>query len=138
MFPEMTTEQLELQLYADEFKYCLYGQLVESPMFSQIVTGVEFTVVELIKPQEVTQLEILVEELGVIVIGVPTGIPGTVDAEAKPDRIDFLTHDYAFSSPAVSSRSRTMTVRLLNGLTILPTRPRARARQRFIMMALPT
>src|SRR5690606_9143593 len=69
-------------------------------------------------------------EIGLV--GVPAGIPGTVNANAQTDRIYFLTHYSA------SSRSQTTMRMLENGLTILPTRPRARARQRFITNALPT
>ena len=44
----------------------------------------------------------------------PARIPGAVDAEPKPDRIDFLTHQ-----AASSSRSRTTIVSWLNAFSIL-------------------
>ena len=82
--------------------------------------------------QESPDLQILVQQLGIFVIGVPARIPGTVDAEAQPDGIDLLTHQ------APSARSRTTMVRWLNGFLMRPTRPRALGRQRFITRPLPT
>src|SRR3546814_3706791 len=63
------------------------------------------------------------QQVRIGVVGKPAGIPGAVDSQPQADRIDFLTHY------AVSSRSRTTTVRRLHGFTILPARPRARARR---------
>ena len=82
--------------------------------------------------QEVVDLEVLVQVEGVFLLGVPAGVPGTVDAQPEADRIDLLTHH------TVSLRSRTTSVMLLNGFSIRPVRPRARARNRFITSALPT
>jgi hypothetical protein len=43
--------------------------------------------------QRTTDLDVLVQQTAVLLaIGEPTGVPGAVDAEAKPDRIDLLTH----------------------------------------------
>src|SRR5579864_4075480 len=43
--------------------------------------------------QDLTDLDVLVQQLAVLVLaGKPARIPGPVDAETKPDRIDFLTH----------------------------------------------
>src|ERR1700722_12794862 len=43
--------------------------------------------------QDLADLDVLVQELAVLVLaGEPTGIPSTVDAEAKSDWIDLLTH----------------------------------------------
>ena len=82
---------------------------------------------------EIADREIFVKKTSEIgLVGVPAGIPGTVNANAQTDRINFLTHYSA------SSRSQTTMRMLENGLMILPTRPRARARQRFITKALPT
>ena len=36
--------------------------------------------------------DVLVEELGVVLVGVPARVPVAVDAEPETDRIDFLTH----------------------------------------------
>jgi hypothetical protein len=41
---------------------------------------------------ELTELDVLVEPLRVILLLVPLGLPGANDAEAEPDRMDFLTH----------------------------------------------
>src|SRR3546814_9771169 len=42
-------------------------------------------------------LQILVQQTGILLVaGIPARVPGAVDAEAEPDRIDFLTH-YACS-----------------------------------------
>ena len=39
------------------------------------------------------QLDVLVQQPAVVVaVGEPAAVPGAVDAEPKPDRIDFLTH----------------------------------------------
>src|SRR5690606_12395983 len=80
-------------------------------------------------------LEILMEQRAVLAgVRVPAGVPGTVDAEAKADRIDFLTH-YAAST---SSTSRTTIVRCENGFSIRLARPRPRAWKRFMTIDLPT
>src|SRR5579872_1196527 len=43
--------------------------------------------------QRLPDLDVLVQELAVFALaGVPARIPGAVDAEAEPDRIDFLSH----------------------------------------------
>src|SRR3546814_5659867 len=63
--------------------------------------------------QVLAQTQILMELLAIVLAGEPARIPGPVDAQAKTDRIDLLTHQ--FDSSAASARSRTMTVRLLNG-----------------------
>src|SRR3546814_6445866 len=75
--------------------------------------------------QVLADAQVLVQQIRIAVVGEPAGIPGPVDAQTQADRIDFLTHY------AVSSRSRTTTVRRLHGFTILLARPRARARKRF-------
>src|SRR3546814_9598158 len=90
------------------------------------------------------------------VAGIPALVPGAVESEAEPDRIDFLSH-YAcsplccasafFGFAAVlalagafcsSSRSRTTMVIWLNGFRILAPRPRARAWKCRITRPLPT
>src|SRR5690606_29881665 len=83
------------------------------------------------------ELQVLVQHVGVVVVGVPARVPRPVDAEPKPDGVDLLAH-YAFSSAAASSRSRTVIVRLLNGLSTRDARPRARARNRFMTRPFPT
>ena len=63
------------------------------------------------------QLQVLVQQLGVVVVGEPAAVPGAVDAEPEPDRIDFLTH--VTRSPAALRRcSRTTMVRWLNDFSI--------------------
>src|SRR4030095_12206277 len=47
--------------------------------------------------QAVAQLEILVQQLRVVLVGEPARPPGLVEAEPKAVRMDFLTH-YAFAS----------------------------------------
>ncbi len=43
--------------------------------------------------QELAQLDVLVEQPAVVLpFGEPAAVPGAVDAEPKPDRIDLLTH----------------------------------------------
>src|SRR6267142_2292670 len=56
--------------------------------------------------QEPAQAQVVKQQIAVFLPREPAGIPGAIDAEPKPDRIDLLTH-YALSS----ARSRTMTVR---------------------------
>ena len=82
--------------------------------------------------QILAQPQILVEQRTVVLVGKPAGIPGPVDADAQADRIDLLTHYF------VSSRSRTIKVILLNGFSMRPARPRARAWKRFITKLRPT
>ena len=48
--------------------------------------------------------EVLVEEVRVLLLGVPAAAPGLVEPEPEPDRVDFLTHSYF-------SLSATWTVR---------------------------
>src|SRR5690606_10865910 len=70
-------------------------------------------------------LQILVQQLAVLAgVGVPARIPGAVDAEAEPDRIDFLAH---YAASPCSSTSRTTIVRCENGFSIRLARPRPRA-----------
>src|SRR5688572_338792 len=73
------------------------------------------------------------QELAVFpVAGEPARIPGAVDAEPEPDRIDFLAHY------AASLTSRTTIVSSLKNFSMCPTRPRALGIQRFITRFLPT
>ena len=65
-------------------------------------------------------------------ICIPTAIPSTVDLKTHTDWIDFMSHY------ACSSTWRTKIVSSENGLTILPKRPRARGRPRFMVKFLPT
>ncbi len=65
-------------------------------------------------------------------ICVPTAVPGAIDLKTHADRVYFVTHY------ACSSTWRTRIVSSENGLTILPKRPRARGRPRFIVKFLPT
>src|ERR1700759_2095620 len=113
--------------------------------------------------QVVADLDVFLEQPPEILLaGVPARIPGAVDAEAKTDRINFLTHyaasfcaflaagflDTAFffalplglvSSAFPSSRfSGTTMVIWAKGFWILAPRPRARAMKRFITRFLPT
>ena len=77
--------------------------------------------------------EVLVKQLAVLTPArEPARIPGAVDTEAKPDRIDFLTHQ------AASPSSRTTMVISENGFWMREERPRAREAKRFIIRFLPT
>src|SRR5215469_15323348 len=50
--------------------------------------------------QLLADLHVLEQELAVLVLaGVPARIPGAVDAEPQPDRIDLLTHRFSLSRP---------------------------------------
>src|SRR5262249_33180866 len=72
--------------------------------------------------QRATDLEVLVQKLAVVgAVGEPAAVPGAVDAEPEPDRIDFLTHQ------AASPSSRTTIVISENGFSMREARPRARA-----------
>src|SRR3546814_18758943 len=82
--------------------------------------------------QVLADAQVLVQQIRIAVVGEPAGIPGPVDDQTQADRIDFLTHY------AVSSRSRTTTIRRLHGFTILLAPHRAPARQRLITTILPT
>ena len=42
--------------------------------------------------QMAAQLQVLVQHRGVVGVGVPPAVPGAVDAEPQPDRIDLVTH----------------------------------------------
>ncbi|CVI17715.1 hypothetical protein AGR1A_Cc40379 [Agrobacterium fabacearum CFBP 5771] len=54
-------------------------------------------------------LQVFMQQLAVFSgVSVPAAIPGTVDAEAEADRIDFLTH---YAASPFSSTSRTTIVR---------------------------
>ena len=68
----------------------------------------------------------------VAAVGEPARVPGAVDAEPQPDRIDFLTHQ------AASPSSRTTMVISENGFSIREARPRARGEKRFMTRFLPT
>ena len=48
-----------------------------------------------------------------LAVGVPPAVPGAVDLKAKPDRIDFMTHQ-------ACSCSRTLIVIWLNGFMMRP------------------
>src|SRR3546814_17907956 len=82
--------------------------------------------------QVLADAQVLVQQVRIGVVGKPAGIPGAVDSQPQADRIVFFTHY------AVSSRSRTTTVRRLHGFTLLPARPRARDRNRIMPKTLPT
>jgi hypothetical protein len=83
--------------------------------------------------QLLADLDVLVQQAAVLLaVGEPTAVPGTVDAESEPDRIDFLTHQ------AASPSSRTTMVISENGFSTRVARPRARGEKRFITRFLPT
>ena len=63
--------------------------------------------------QKLAQAQILVQQVCIVLVGEPARIPGAVDAEAQPDRIDLLAH-----LGLLSSRSRTTTVRLRHGFSM--------------------
>src|SRR5271156_4963879 len=92
--------------------------------------------------QRIADLHVLVQELAVFALaGVPARIPGAVDAEAQPDRIDLLSHGKSLSSQAAlasAATSRTTMVMFANGFSMRPARPRARGLKRFSTMSLPT
>src|SRR5690625_996148 len=82
---------------------------------------------------EIPDPDILMQKVTKILgIGVPAAVPGPVDLQAEPDRIDFLSHQ------TCSSTWRTLIVSWLNGFRIRPKRPRARGRPRFSTRFLPT
>src|SRR5271155_4672596 len=88
--------------------------------------------------QGLADLHILVQQFSVLALGgIPARVPGPVDAEAKPDRIYFLSHR---STPQAASAatSRTTIVMFEKGFSMRPARPRARGLKRFITMSLPT
>ncbi len=80
----------------------------------------------------VTNPHVFMQKLGVVVLGVPAGIPRPVDADPEANWIYFLTHY------SCSSRSRTTIVMLLKGFRMGLDRPRPRGRIRFITRDLPT
>src|SRR5580698_3448572 len=83
--------------------------------------------------EHLAHADVVMQQPGVVVLaGEPARIPGSVDAEAQPDRIDLLTHY------AASPSSRTTMVISENGFSIRDARPRARAENRFITRFLPT
>ena len=85
---------------------------------------------------ELAHLQVFVQQLTVLgIVRKPAAIPGTVDAEAETDWIDFLTH-YAASSAACTSR--TTIVRCAKGFSMRDARPRPRAWKRFMTIDLPT
>src|SRR5690606_13939255 len=63
--------------------------------------------------QEIADLDVLVQQAGIVLAGEPARVPGPVDAQTQADRIDFLTHYLASAS---SCFSRTTMVRWLKGL----------------------
>ena len=86
-----------------------------------------------------TQLEVFVQQLGVIGASEPTRVPGAIDAEPKPDRIDFMTHQAAlFSVSGAGARSATTIFRWLNHFSTRAARPRPRAWKRRITIERPT
>src|SRR4051812_10369074 len=38
------------------------------------------------------QLQVLMQQAGIALVGIPARIPGAIDTEPQPDRIDFLAH----------------------------------------------
>src|SRR5579883_3620 len=83
--------------------------------------------------KEPAQFQVVVQQVPVFLAREPARIPGPVDAEPQPDRIDFLAHQ-ALSS----GRSRTMTVRCEKCFSIRAERPRPRVWNRFMTKARPT
>src|SRR6185436_826004 len=49
--------------------------------------------------QLLLQLDVLVQEVGVVLLRVPTAAPGLVEAQAEPDGMDLLTHALATPVP---------------------------------------
>ena len=47
--------------------------------------------------RSVAQLQILVQQLRVVLVGVPARAPGLVEAEPESVRMNFLTHYYSVS-----------------------------------------
>ena len=50
--------------------------------------------------KETTEVDVLVEPLRVVPLLVPLRFPGADDAQAEPDRMDFLTHFVCLSDYA--------------------------------------
>src|SRR5207302_5190270 len=76
--------------------------------------------------EELAQLEVVEQLVAVFLAREPARIPGAVDAEPQPDRIDLLAHQ-APSSMSASGRSRTTTVSCAKCLSTRAERPRPRA-----------
>src|SRR5690606_25349643 len=79
---------------------------------------------------ELAELDVLVQALGVVAAGEPLRLPVVDDANPEPVRMNLLSHGYA-------SRSSSTTVMWLDLLRSEPTRPRARARNRFMVTPSP-
>src|SRR5438105_4183885 len=75
--------------------------------------------------EEFAQLEIVEQLVAVFLAREPARVPGAVDAEPQPDRIDLLAH-HAPSPLSASGRSRTITVRCAKCFSIRAERPRPR------------
>src|SRR5258707_3378348 len=88
-------------------------------------------------PEELAQLQIVEQLVAVFLAREPARIPGPVDPEPQPDRIDFLAHQ-APSPASSSARSRTITVKCAKCFSIRAERPRPRGWKRFMTKARPT
>ena len=75
--------------------------------------------------QVIADLQVFLKQIAIFaLLGEPARIPGTVDAKAKADRINLLTH---YAASPCSSTSRTTIVRCENGFSTRDARPRPRA-----------
>src|SRR5262249_23030219 len=79
---------------------------------------------------ELLELDVLMEPLGVVLLFVPLGVPALDDAQAEPDRMCFLTHGYASSC--------TTTVMWLVRRWMRLARPMARGIHRLMIGPLST
>src|SRR4051812_29479662 len=64
--------------------------------------------------QRVAQLDVFVQQLRVVLVGVPARAPGLVEAEPESCRVDFLTH-YAFASSFFFARGLLAAVAFFFG-----------------------
>src|SRR5947209_7029150 len=87
--------------------------------------------------EELAELQVVEQLRPVFLAREPARVPGAVDPEPQPDRIDFLAHQAA-SSASSSARSRTITVRCAKCFSTRAERPRPRVWKRFITKARPT
>mmetsp|Transcript_6675 Transcript_6675/g.11652 ORF Transcript_6675/g.11652 Transcript_6675/m.11652 type:complete len:333 (-) Transcript_6675:1468-2466(-) len=78
-------------------------------------------------------LDVFQQQITVVLgVCIPAAVPGAVDLETHTDGVYLMSHY------EVSSTWRTVIVNSANGLRILPNRPRARGRPRFMVRFLPT
>ena len=87
--------------------------------------------------QMLAQLQVFMQQLRIIGAGEPAAVPGAVDAEPEPDRIDLVTHP--MRPPRYLARAPSTTIfRWLNHFSTRDARPRPRAWKRRMTIERPT